>query len=78
MNDVKTHIVPGVTHWQHPSFFAFFPSNSSPPGLLGEMLSGMFNVVGFNWICSPACTELETIVLDWMAKVINSNDHAHH
>jgi glutamate/tyrosine decarboxylase-like PLP-dependent enzyme len=69
MNDVKTHIMPGVTHWQHPNFFAFFPCNSSPPGLLGEMLSGMFNVVGFNWVCSPACTELETIVLDWMAKV---------
>jgi aromatic-L-amino-acid decarboxylase len=70
MKDIKSYIMPGVTHWQHPSFFAFFPSNSSPPGLLGEMLSGMFNVVGFNWICSPACTELETIVLDWMAKAL--------
>ena len=62
--------MPGMTHWQHPSFFAFYPANSSPPGLLGDMFSTMFNVIGFNWICSPACTELESIVMDWLAEAI--------
>lgn len=46
---------------------AFFPSNSSYPGMLGELYSAAFNAPAFNWICSPAVTELETIVLDWMA-----------
>ena len=58
-----------MTHWQHPNFFAYFSSNSSTPGILGEMMSSMFNCIGFNWICSPAMTELETIVLDWLAKM---------
>jgi aromatic-L-amino-acid/L-tryptophan decarboxylase len=70
MSDVDEFIMPGMTHWQHPSFFAYFSANSSFPGILGEMMSGMFNVIGFNWICSPACTELETIVLDWLAKAL--------
>lgn len=68
--DIESKIMPGVTHWQHPGFFAYFPANSSPPGLLGEMLSGMFNVIGFSWIASPAASELETVVLDWLAKLI--------
>lgn len=71
MSDVDSKIMPGITHWQHPSFFAYFPANVSYPGLLGEMMSGMFNVIGFSWITSPACTELETIVLDWLAKALN-------
>jgi aromatic-L-amino-acid decarboxylase len=62
--------MPGMTHWQHPSFFAYFPANVSYPGMMGEMLSGMFNVIGFSWICSPACTELETIVMDWLCKAL--------
>ena len=50
-----------MTHWQSPNFYAYFPANSSFPGLLGEMLSGAFNVIGFSWIGSPAATELETV-----------------
>ena len=50
-----------MTHWQSPSFFAYFPANSSFPGLLGEMLSGALNMIGFSWIGSPAATELETV-----------------
>eukprot|EP00835_Amoeboradix_gromovi_P006310 NODE_720_length_4814_cov_0.354613.p1 type:complete len:459 gc:universal NODE_720_length_4814_cov_0.354613:3295-4671(+) len=69
-NDVFKHIMPGITHWQHPSFFAFYPSNSSPAAFLGEMYSNMFNCIGFNWSCSPAYTELETIVLDWLAQAL--------
>ncbi|KAJ3255600.1 hypothetical protein HDU77_003563 [Chytriomyces hyalinus] len=72
--DIEEKIMPGITHWQHPNFFAFFPSNSSFPGILGEMYSAMFNVIGFNWQTSPACTELETIVLDWLVKAMGLDD----
>ncbi|RIB14602.1 tyrosine decarboxylase 1-like protein [Gigaspora rosea] len=69
-SDIETKIIPGVTHWQSPNFFAFYPANSSFPGILGDMYSDMFGCIGFNWITSPACTELETIVLDWVGKLI--------
>lgn len=68
--DVQTKILPGVTHWQSPDYFAYFPSNSSVAGFLGEMLSGGINMVGFSWITSPAATELEMIVLDWLANLL--------
>ncbi|RUS32481.1 pyridoxal-dependent decarboxylase conserved domain-containing protein [Jimgerdemannia flammicorona] len=68
--DFDNKIMPGMTHWQSPNFFAFFPANSSFEGILGDMYGGMLNTIGFNWLCSPASTELETIVLDWMAKLI--------
>lgn len=71
LTDIQNKIIPGITHWQSPNFFAFYPSNSSTAGLLGEMLSGGFNVIGFSWITSPAATELEAIVLDWLGKIIN-------
>ena len=51
----------GITHWQSPSFFAYYPANSSFVSLLGDMLSGALNMIGFSWISSPACTELETV-----------------
>ncbi|KAL3693668.1 hypothetical protein R1sor_007319 [Riccia sorocarpa] len=68
--DVQTKILPGITHWQSPSFFAYYPSNASTAGYLGEMLSGGLSIVGFSWISSPAATELETIVLDWLGKLL--------
>lgn len=71
MDDINEKISPGITHWQSPNFFSYFPANSSYPGILGDMCSSMFNVIGFSWICSPACTELETIVLDWLAKAMS-------
>ncbi|XP_021802943.1 tyrosine/DOPA decarboxylase 1-like [Prunus avium] len=70
LQDVQEHIVPGLTHWQSPSFFAFFASNVSIAGFLGEMLSTGFNVVGFNWVSSPAATELESIVMDWLGNLL--------
>nr|GEY83134.1 tyrosine decarboxylase 1 [Tanacetum cinerariifolium] len=70
LGDVQTKILPGVTHWQSPDYFAYFPSNSSVAGFLGEMLSGGINMVGFSWITSPAATELEMIVLDWLANLL--------
>ncbi|XP_057438483.1 tyrosine decarboxylase 2 [Lotus japonicus] len=75
LDDVKEKILPGVTHWQSPNYFAYFPSNSSIAGFLGEMLSAGINIVGFSWITSPAATELETIVLDWLAKALNLPDN---
>nr|QLI49059.1 tyrosine/DOPA decarboxylase [Gloriosa superba] len=70
LRDVTADIVPGITHWQSPSYFAYFPSSGSTAGFLGEMLSTGFNVVGFNWMSSPAATELETIVMDWMGGML--------
>ena len=68
--DVERLILPGVTHWQSPSFFAYFPSNSSAPAILGELLSAGLGVQGMLWATSPACTELEAHVLDWMADML--------
>ncbi|RVX19377.1 Tyrosine decarboxylase 1 [Vitis vinifera] len=73
-DDLQAKILPGVTHWQSPNFFAYYPSNSSTAGFLGEMLSAGLNIVGFSWITSPAATELEMIVLDWLAKMLNLPD----
>eukprot|EP00752_Nemacystus_decipiens_P001994 g1917.t1 len=70
MADVESHIMPGMTHWQHPRFFAWFPAHSSPPAILGDMLASMFNVIGFSWEASPASTELETIVMDQLGRAI--------
>jgi aromatic-L-amino-acid decarboxylase len=64
--DVERVVVPGLTHWQHPSFFAYFPANSSYPSILGELLTAGLGVQGMLWATSPACTELETHVADWM------------
>nr|Q0ZQX0.1 RecName: Full=Phenylacetaldehyde synthase; Short=PhPAAS [Petunia x hybrida]ABB72475.1 phenylacetaldehyde synthase [Petunia x hybrida] len=71
LKDVRSDIFPGLTHWQSPNFFAYFPCSSSTAGILGEMLSAGLNVVGFSWIASPAATELESIVMDWLGKLIN-------
>jgi aromatic-L-amino-acid decarboxylase len=70
LQDVATSILPGVTHWQSPNFFAFFPANASGPAILGELLSAGLGVQGMLWATSPACTELETHVLDWVADML--------
>lgn len=57
-------------HWQSPNFMAFFPATVTYPSLLGEMYSAAFTAPAFNWLCSPACTELEIVVLDWVAKAL--------
>ncbi|CAH0026159.1 unnamed protein product [Clonostachys rhizophaga] len=66
--DIESKILPGITHWASPKFMAFFPCSSSFPAALGEMYSNTFSGAHFNWICSPAVTELETIVMDWLAQ----------
>lgn len=60
-----------ITHWQHPRFHAYFPAGNCYPSILGEMLSAGLGIVGFSWAASPSCTELETIVLDWLGRMIN-------
>ena len=69
LEDVRRDILPGLTHWQSPRFFAFFPMNASSAGLAGEMLSVGLNVVPFVWAASPAAAELESVVVDWMARL---------
>ncbi|TMW42976.1 hypothetical protein DOY81_011944 [Sarcophaga bullata] len=75
MADVEDKIMPGVTHWQHPRFHAYFPAGNSFPSILGDMLGDGIGCIGFSWAASPACTELETIVLDWLGKAIGLPDH---
>ena len=70
MKDVEKLILPGVTHWQSPNFFAYFPCNASGPGILGDLLSSGLGVQGMLWSTSPACTELETHVLDWLVGML--------
>ena len=72
LGDIDKLILPGVTHWQSPNFFAYFPSNSSEPGILGDLLSSGLGVQGMLWATSPACTELETHVLDWLVNMLGS------
>ena len=74
LGDVERLIIPGITHWQSPSFFAFFPSNASGPATLGDLLSSGFGVQGMLWATSPACTELETLVLDWLIPALGLPD----
>nr|XP_027086219.1 tyrosine/DOPA decarboxylase 1-like [Coffea arabica] len=71
LNDVENDILPGITHWQSPTHFALFPCSMSIPGFLGEVLSTGFGTVGFNWMSSPAATELENVVMDWFGKMLN-------
>jgi aromatic-L-amino-acid decarboxylase len=68
--DLERIIVPGLTHWQHPSFFGYFPASASGPSILGELLSAGIGVQGMLWATSPACTELETRVLDWLRDLL--------
>ena len=70
LKDLEEVLLPGITHWQSPNFFAYFPANSSGPSILGELLSAGLGVQGMLWATSPACTELETHVLDWLAELL--------
>jgi len=70
LKDVEKLILPGITHWQSPNFYAYFPCNASGPAILGDLLSSGFGVQGMLWATSPACTELETHVLDWLVPML--------
>ena len=68
--DVDRLIVPALTHWSHPSFFAYFATSTSAPGIFGEMLSAAFDVKSMLWRTSPASTELEEVALDWLRQMM--------
>jgi aromatic-L-amino-acid decarboxylase len=74
VRDVDEILLPGLTHWQSPDFFAFFPANTSYPATLGELLSAGLGVQGMLWATSPACTELESHVLDWLVGMLDLPD----
>ncbi len=70
MRDLDEKIMPGITHWQSPNFFAYFNANTSFPSILGDLISSGLGVQGMIWATSPAATELETRVLDWLAEIM--------
>ena len=79
LRDLDEVLLPGVTHWQHPRFFAYIANTGSPPGILAELLSATLNSVGFLWRTAPASTELEALTLDWLAQLLGlpSGWHGH-
>lgn len=74
MADIERVIMPGVTHWHSPKFHAYFPTANSYPAIVADMLSGAIACIGFTWIASPACTELEVVMMDWLGKMLNLPD----
>ena len=70
LRDVEEIILPGLSHWQHPSFFGYFPANSSLASVLGDYLSTGLGVLGLSWQSSPALTELEEVVTDWVRQMV--------
>ncbi|XP_014088555.3 3,4-dihydroxyphenylacetaldehyde synthase 2 isoform X1 [Bactrocera oleae] len=78
LNDVENILMPALTHWQSPHFHAFYPSGSSMGSIVGELLIAGLGVLGLNWDCSPACVELEVVVLDWLAKFLRLPLHFQH
>jgi aromatic-L-amino-acid/L-tryptophan decarboxylase len=70
LRDLDEVIVPGLTHWNHPRFFAWFANTGSEPGVLAELLIAALNVNAFTWLSSPAATELEVTVMDWLAQLL--------
>jgi aromatic-L-amino-acid decarboxylase len=72
--DFERIVVPGITHWQHPGWFAYFPANNSPASVLGELLTAGLGAQGMVWKTSPAATELEEVVLDWLRQMIGLPD----
>ena len=63
-------VLPGITHWNHPSFFAYFPSNTSYASILADLVASGLGVQGMSWQTSPAATELEEVVMDWLRQMI--------
>jgi aromatic-L-amino-acid decarboxylase len=69
LRDLEEVILPGITHWNHPRFFAWFANTGSQPGILAELLIASLNVNNMTWLSSPAATELEVTVMDWLAQL---------
>ncbi len=77
LRDLDDILLPGITHWQSPRFFAYFAVSASEPGILAELLAATLNSVAFLWRTSPASTELETLTLDWTAQLLGLPDGWH-
>jgi aromatic-L-amino-acid decarboxylase len=79
LRDLDEVLLPGVTHWQHPRYFAYFATTASEPGILAELLAAALNTIAILWRTSPASTELESVVLDWVADLLGlpSGWHGH-
>jgi aromatic-L-amino-acid decarboxylase len=75
--DIDRLIVPALTHWSHPSFFAYFATSTSAPGIFGELLSAAFDVKSMLWRTSPASTELEEVTLDWLRQMLGLDAGMH-
>lgn len=73
--EIDAKVLPGITHWQSPNFYAYFPSNSSGPSILGDLVSSGLGVQGMLWATSPACTEVEMKMLDWLVKMLGLPQH---
>src|SRR5437867_4901935 len=74
MRDLDAILLPGLTHWQHPRFFGYFPANAPLPSVLGDLLSTGLGVLGLNWQASPALTELEEVACDWVRRMVGLSD----
>src|SRR3954454_15651614 len=70
LSDLDTIVMPGIVHWGHPAFLGYFGSTSNGPALLGEIAAAALNVSAMTWKVSPAATELETVVLAWIRRMI--------
>src|SRR2546427_8449459 len=71
LSDVDRLIVPGMVHWSHPMFLGYFGWTATAPGILGEIISAPLNVNAMTWRTSPAATELETLVIDWIRQWVD-------
>ena len=74
LSDFHRAILPGITHWNHPSFFAYFANSASYPAIVGELLAAGLNANGMLWVTSPAVTELEQVTLDWLRQLMGLGD----
>src|SRR5829696_486235 len=75
LRDLDEIVLPGITHWQSPGWFAYFPANASGPSILGELASAGLGVQGMLWATSPACTEIELRVVDWLVDLLGLPQH---
>ena len=74
LRDVERIVVPGLSHWQHPRFFGYFPSNGELSSVLGDYLSTGLGVLGLSWQSSPALTEVEEVTTDWLRQMVGLSD----
>ena len=75
LRDLDEIVLPGITHWQSPGWFAYFPANASPPSILAELVSAGLGAQGMIWSSSPALTEIEAHVLDWLVDLLGLPQH---